>query len=595
MTVDERIYALRREMEKRKIDLYVVTLSDFHASEYVGDHFKGAEYISGFTGTNATVVVTAGEAGLWTDGRYFIQAKRELAGSMVKLFEMDEPGVPTVEKYIEDVLPEGGVVGFDGRCVRGDLAAKYEKSAKAKKGSLSVDEDLLDLFWEDRPALPAHPVWILEEKYSGMKASEKISWLRKEIREAGADAHLLTSLYDIAWLLNLRGADVENVPVFLSYVFLTEEKCTVYMNPAVVSDEVRQYLSDQGVSVKDYEAVYSDMESEECKKVLVDERIVNVRLLSILSRKAELVKKPNPTELKKSIKNDTEIRNTIEAHIKDGVAVTKFIYWLKKNIGKMPITELSAAQYLYEQRAAQEHFLDLSFETIAAYGPNAAMMHYAATEDSFSELKPEGFLLVDSGGHYLEGTTDITRTIVLGPITEEMKKMFTTTLRSHLRLAAAKFPEGVYGQCLDILARGPVWDLGLDYRCGTGHGVGHILNVHEGPQVFRWKRRDGEEFCALRPGMITTDEPGVYVEDGYGIRHENELLCRSAEKTEYGQFLNFEIITYAPFDLEAVDVSLLTRYEKETLNAYHEKVYETLAPHLSEEERAWLKHETRRV
>jgi Xaa-Pro aminopeptidase len=354
-------------------------------------------------------------------------------------------------------------------------------------------------------------------------------------------------------------------------------------------------LAENGVEVRAYDAIYQDLPEVSVKSVLYNPPVVNHSLVEALPKDVEKIEDVDPTDERKSVKNDTEIQNTIQAHIKDGVAVTKFIYWLKKNIGKMEMTEISAADYLEERRKEQEHFLDLSFETISAYGPNAAMMHYEPTPEKFSKLKPEGFLLVDSGAHYLEGTTDITRTIVLGELTEKMKEYFTVTLRSNLRLSAAKFPEGTIGQNLDVLARGPVWDMGLDYRCGTGHGVGHILNVHEGPQSFRWRVMDRAKVWRLKPGMITTNEPGLYIEDEFGIRHENELLCREAEKTEYGQYYHFQVITYAPFDLDAIKPEMLTYLEKEELNRYHKMVYDTLSPYMTEEENAWLKEATRAI
>ena len=595
MTVNERIDVLRQEMKKEKVDIYLIPMADYHISEYVGDHFKGVEFISGFTGTNATVVITQTEAGLWTDGRYFIQAEKELKGSYVKLFPMEQEGVPTVNEFIREKLKEHGVLGFDGRCYSYRDAKELESIAKEKEGTLFINEDLLNRFWNDRPEQTCRPVWILKNEYAGKTVAEKLQWLRETMKEEKADGHILTSLYDIAWLLNLRGDDIASVPVFMAYFYLTEEKATVYADKRAFSEEVMQYLTDNRIQLHPYEAIYEELPASKEKRILCDPDILNVRLFNALPKDCEAVFQPNPTEYKKSVKNDVEINNTKLAHIKDGVAVTKFLYWLKMHIGKEELTEISVASYLLNCRKKQKHFLDVSFDTIAAYGPNAAMMHYTANEEHNAVLKPEGFLLVDSGGHYLEGTTDITRTIVLGALTEKMKTYFTTALRSNLRLAAAKFPQGCIGQNLDILARGPVWDLGLDYRCGTGHGVGHILNVHEGPNAFRWKVKDKSKVWELKPGMITTDEPGLYIEDEFGIRHENELLCEMAEKTEYGQFYQFEPLTMVPFDLEAVKPEMLTYLERETLNAYHKKVYETIAPYLDADEAAWLKKATRAI
>lgn len=595
MTVNERIDALRQEMKKENIDFYLIPMADYHTSEYVGDYFKGVQYISGFTGTNATVVISQDEAGLWTDGRYFIQARREMKDTYVKLFEMGEEGVPTVEEYLEEHLKESGVIGFDGKCIYEELAEKFEKIAKKKNGSLNSKFDLLNRFWEDRPCLPKTKIWVLEDQYAGETMKSKVSWLREEMEKQGAKAYLLTSLYDIAWLFNLRADDIKYVPVFMSYVWITEDTIRLYVAGESLTDEVKSYLSENGVEIGEYDDIYEDLKSISVESVLYNPEVVNHSLVEAIPDGVKKITGADPTDYRKSQKNETEVKNTIQAHIKDGVAVTKFIYWLKKNIGKIPMSEISAADYLEMKRREQEHFLDLSFETISAYGPNAAMMHYEPTKEKYSDLKPEGFLLVDSGAHYLEGTTDITRTIVLGELTEKMKEYFTVTLRSNLRLAAAKFPEGIVGQNLDVLARGPVWDMGLDYRCGTGHGVGHILNVHEGPQSFRWRVMDRAKIWKLKPGMITTNEPGLYIEDEFGIRHENELLCRKAEKTEYGQFYDFQVITYAPFDLDAVKPEMLTYLEKEELNRYHKMVYETLSPFMTEEENAWLKEATRAI
>ena len=492
-------------------------------------------------------------------------------------------------------MKEHGVIGFDGKCIYEELAEKFQKIAEKKNGSLNTAYDLLDRFWTERPELPKTKLWVLEEKYAGESMDSKIAWLRGVMKEKEADAYLLTSLYDIAWLFNMRADDIKYVPVFMSYVWLTAEEICLYVAEESLTEAVKAYLAENGVEVRAYDAIYQDLPEVSVKSVLYNPAVVNHSLVEALPKDVEKIEDVDPTDERKSVKNDTEIQNTIQAHIKDGVAVTKFIYWLKKNIGKIEMTEISAADYLEERRKEQEHFLDLSFETISAYGPNAAMMHYEPTPEKFSKLKPEGFLLVDSGAHYLEGTTDITRTIALGELTEKMKEYFTVTLRSNLRLAAAKFPEGTIGQNLDVLARGPVWDMGLDYRCGTGHGVGHILNVHEGPQSFRWRVMDRAKVWRLKPGMITTNEPGLYIEDEFGIRHENELLCREAEKTEYGQYYHFQVITYAPFDLDAIKPEMLTYLEKEELNRYHKMVYDTLSPYMTEEENAWLKEATRAI
>lgn len=586
---------LRQQMKDNGIDVYVIPLSDYHMSEYVGDHFKGVEWISGFSGTNATLVATMDEAGMWTDGRYFIQARQQMEGSGVGLFEMGEEGVPTVEAYIKDKLSEGQTLGYDGRVFSVSWDQKMYEITEEKGAELDIRLDLLEKIWKDRPALPAGKVWVLEQQYAGETMAEKVAKVRNKIKEEGCDGHILTSLYDIAWLFNLRGDDIPCVPVFLSYVYLTMDAITLYANPEIFDEEVLTYLKDQGVILRPYDAIYEDISGIKEQKVLADVKVVNATLCGELPADTQLVESLNPTELLKSVKNDTEIRNTREAHIRDGVAVTRFIYWLKHNIGKEKITEMSAADQLLAFRKEQKNFLDISFDTISAYGENAALMHYEPSRDHEVELQPKSFLLVDSGGHYLEGTTDITRTIVLGELTDWEKEAFTLVLRSHLRLLSAHFPKGTAGVNLDILARGPLWDRGLDYRCGTGHGVGHILNVHEGPNSFRWRVENDEARTHILPGQITTDEPGLYFEGEFGIRTESELLCVEDEKTEYGQFYKFENLTFCPIDLEAVDADLLTEYERAELNAYHANCYETLAPLLPPEEAKWLKEVTRAI
>lgn len=595
--ITERLAALRKEMAKRNISIYVVPTADFHESEYVGEHFKARKFITGFTGSAGTAVITMEEAGLWTDGRYFVQAEKQLQGSTVTLYRMGEEGVPTVNEFIEQKLKEGGTIGFDGRVVNTRWGLQLKEIAKKKNGVLYVEEDLIDLIWKDRPALAKTPMFILEEKYSGKSTKTKLEELRAAMGKEGADAHILTSLYDIAWLLNVRGNDIECVPVVLSFLILTKTDCTWFLQEEILTDEIRAYLKENHIKTRPYEEVYAAAaELPADAKVLLDRACVNYRICNNLKDSITIIDGANPTELMKAIKNPVEVDNTRAAHVKDGVAFTKFMYWLKQNIGKERITEISASDYLEKCRREQEGLIELSFNTISAYGPNAAMMHYSATPESDAELKPEGFLLVDSGGHYYEGTTDITRTIALGPITDEMRLHFTTVCRSNLNLANAKFLYGCSGLNLDILSRGPLWQMGIDYKCGTGHGVGYLLNVHEGPNGFRWRvvpeRHDNG---TLEEGMITTDEPGVYLEGKYGIRTENELVCHKAEKNEYGQFMEFENITYAPIDLDAIDPDEMTGTERKLLNDYHKKVYETISPYLTAEEKEWLKKYTRAI
>ena len=594
--ITERIARLRRLMETYHMDAYLVPTADFHESEYVGEHFACRKYITGFTGSAGIALITKDWAGLWTDGRYFVQASAELKDSGVELMKMGQPGVPTVEQYLADHMPEQGVLGFDGRVINSKTGESLQERLSRKQASICSEHDLIGEIWENRPELAAEPVWILEEKYAGQAAAEKIKNLREAMKKAYADVHIITTLDDIVWLFNIRGNDIPCNPVVLSYLMVTGENLFFYVNPQVISDEVRAYLESLGVSIRPYNDIYADVKELKDHTVLLEKSRVNFAIYESVQAQNQIIDQMNPTVYAKTQKNATEIENMKKAHIIDGVVMTKYIYWLKKNIGKIPMTEISASDYLEARRREQDNFIELSFDTICAYGPNAAMMHYAATPESDAELKPEGFLLVDSGGHYFEGTTDITRTMALGPITDEMRLHFTTVCRSNMNLANAKFLYGCTGLNLDILSRGPLWQMGIDYKCGTGHGVGYILNVHEGPNGFRWRvvpeRHDNG---TLEEGMVTTDEPGVYLEGKYGIRTENELVCHKAEKNEYGQFMNFENITYAPIDLDAIDPDEMTGREKKMLNDYHAMVYKTLSPYMTPEENEWLKKYTRAI
>ena len=595
--VAERIEALRAEMQKRNIDMYIVPTSDFHESEYVGDYFKARKYITGFTGSAGTAVITKDAAGLWADGRYWIQAEQQLAGSPITLYRMGEEGVPTVKEYVEQNLKEGGCLGFDGRVINAKDGEDYEKTAAGRQGTVYADEDLVGVIWEGRPELPKNPVFVLEGKYAGESTESKLKRLREKMAEKKAGIHILTSLYDIAWLFNIRGGDISHVPVVLSFAAITDQDCIWFIHEEVLDQNLQQYCREQHITILPYGDIYRYAEEiPENASVLLDKNIVNYRIFHNLAPKVNVVHGENPTELMKAVKNETELSNIRNAHVKDGVAFTKFMYWLKTNIGKIEITEISASDYLEGLRKEQELFVDLSFDTISAYGANAAMMHYTATPESNAVLKPQGFLLVDSGGHYLDGSTDITRTMALGSLTEEEKFHFTTVCRSNLNLAAAKFLHGCRGLNLDILSRGPLWNLGLDYKCGTGHGIGYLLNVHEGPNGFRWKIvPERGDSCVLEEGMVTTDEPGVYLEGKYGIRTENELICKKAEKNEYGQFMEFETITYAPIDLDAILPEEMTATERNLLNQYHKMVYEKISPFLEKEEQEWLKTYTREI
>ena len=417
------------------------------------------------------------------------------------------------------------------------------------------------------------------------------------MKEQGATTFILTALDDIAWLFNIRGNDIPYNPVVLSYAIVTMDKAYFFANPSVIGEEVKSEFAKNQICIQDYEKIYKVVQQlTESEVVLLDENKVNYKLFCLINPQIKVINSINPTTLAKAVKNPVEIENLRKAHLKDGIAVTKFMYWLKKNALTSKITEISASDYLEELRSANESFLELSFGTISAFGPNAAMMHYSATEESNATLEPGNFLLVDSGGQYYEGTTDITRTFAIGEVSDELKKHFTLVTKSMLNLANAKFLHGCTGLNLDILARGPLWNIGIDYRCGTGHGVGYLLNVHEAPNGFRWKVvPERNDSCVLEEGMVTTDEPGVYIEGSHGIRTENELICRKDEKNEYGQFMSFETITYVPIDLDAIDPTYLNQIDKDQLNQYHAMVYEKISPYLTSEEQVWLKEYTRAI
>lgn len=595
--IQERLKALRAEMSKRGISVYVVPTADFHESEYVGEHFKARKFITGFTGSAGTAVITMNEAGLWTDGRYFVQAAAQLEGTTVKLFKMGEEGVPTVDEYIADTLPHGGCLGFDGRVINGAWGRRLEQIASDKAATMHVDEDLIDLIWEDRPPLSKAPVMIFDNKYTGEDISDKIAKVRAQMKEKGATLHLMTSLYDISWLLNIRGGDISYVPVVLSYLALSEDECIWFLQEEIVTDELRVYLTKNGIITRPYDDFYEYVKQIGAgQTVLMNTSVVNYRICSNIPQGVKIIDAEDPTVVMKAIKNDTQLENLRNAHLKDAVAMCKFMYWLKTNVGKIPMTEISVSDYLADLRAQQDGFLDLSFATICGYADHGAIVHYSATPESDKELKPQGLLLVDSGGHYLEGTTDITRTFALGPVTDEMKDMFTRVCRSNMCLANARFKEGCCGLNFDILAREPFWEIGMDYNHGTGHGVGYVLNVHEGPNSFHWKQYPGRTAeRVIEAGMVTTDEPGIYLEGKFGIRTENELICRKGEKNEYGQFMYFENLTYVPIDLDAIDPAQMSEREKRYLNEYHANVYEKVSPYLTEDEAKWLKKYTRAI
>ncbi len=617
MTVPEKLDALRCCMRGEGIDAWLVPTDDFHGSEYVGDYFQCRAWLTGFTGSAGTALVTMDGAYLWTDGRYFLQAGQELAGSGIELMKIGEEGVPTIEEFLEKHLAAGNVLGYDGRCM---TAAKGEKLRKAltKKGILCRNSarkadpasgdrnpdpadgpiDLVGRIWEDRPAMSCTKVFELDITYAGKSRADKLKELRGAMEKEDCDYHLIASLDDIAWLLNLRGNDVLYNPVFLSYLEVTKERAVLFANRQAFEESIVRALEKDGVELRPYGEVYdSAARIPEKSRVLLDPASVNDTLWTSLAR-AERISRANPSILMKAVKNPVEVQHMREAHVKDGVAVTRFIFWLKQQMKEYdpahPVTELDVVDKLLALRSEQEHFLEPSFETIASYGPHGAIVHYSPTKESNLALKPESFLLLDSGGQYLEGTTDITRTIACGKLTQEEKEFYTRILKGHLNLGAVKFLHGCSGTSLDYLARQPLWEIGMDYNHGTGHGVGFLLNVHEGPNSFSyktWPHRVNP--CVMEEGMITTNEPGFYLEGKFGVRCENVMLCVKDEKNEYGQFLHFEHLTLVPWELDAVVPELLTDREKHLLNEYHALVWEKISPYLAGEEKEWLREATR--
>ncbi len=595
--IKQRIENIRDLMKEKNIYAYIVPSSDYHQSEYVGDYFKSREFMSGFTGSSGTLIISMDEAGLWTDGRYFIQAENELKDSGIKLFKMGEEGVPTIEEYLLEKLPKNSTLGFDGRVMSVKEGQSLANKLAFKGINIEYKYDLVNDIWEDRCSLPTEKAFLLGTEYSGESFSDKLSRIRAVMKEKKATTHILASLDDIAWLFNIRGRDVKSNPVVLSYAVISIDSVYLFIDKNKIGEDIRAELSKENVQIKGYEEVYEFIKNiDENEVVLIDTSKVNYAIYNNIPSNVQKIEERNPSILFKSIKNEIELKNIRNSHIKDGVAFTKFMYWLKNNIGKIEITEISATQKLEEFRREQDKFIEPSFSTIAAYKDHAAMMHYSATEESNYKLEPRDLFLVDSGGQYFDGTTDITRTIALGPIPENVRKDFTNVVRGMIRLSKAKFLYGCRGYNLDILARGPLWEEGVDYKCGTGHGIGFVLNVHEGPNGFRWKvREDIDDSCILEEGMVTTNEPGVYVENSHGIRIENEIVVRKAEKNEYGQFMDFEVITFAPIDLDAIDESLILKDEKVYLNNYHKQVYDKISPYLNEEEKQWLKTYTREI
>nr|WP_206001487.1 aminopeptidase P family protein [Paraclostridium dentum] len=595
--ISGRLESLRQYMGEYKIDAYIIPSSDNHQSEYVGDYFKSRAYISGFTGSAGTLVVTMDEAGLWTDGRYFIQAENQLKNTGIKLFKMGEEGVPTTQEFICEKLSKGSTLGFDGRLISANEGKSLEEKLKEKNVSIKYEYDLVDKVWNDRPSLSNEKAFLLKVNYAGETFSSKLERLRETMKEKNVTSHIITTLDDIAWLFNIRGRDVKYTPVVLSYAIITLGEVYLFIDENKLNEEIINELKTENVIIKKYDDIYEFVKTmDKTEIVLLDDGKVSYSIYNNLPNEVQKIKEPNPTMNFKAVKNNIELDNVRNSHLKDGIAFTKFMYWLKNNVGKIEISEISASEKLEELRRAQEGFIEPSFATIAGYREHAAMMHYSATPESDYKLEASDLFLIDSGGQYFDGTTDITRTIALGEVNSELKTHFTAVLRGMINLSMAKFLYGAKGYNLDILARRPMWNVGLDYKCGTGHGVGFLGTIHEAPNGFRWKIAPNRlETATLEEGMVTTNEPGIYIEGSHGIRIENELITKKAEKNEYGQFMEFEVVTFAPIDLDAINVDDLNKEERDYLNNYHRLVYEKISPYLTEEENVWLKKYTRGV
>lgn len=603
--IKERLIQVRNIMKNSKINLYVVPTGDYHISEYAGDYFKEREFITGFTGSAGTAVISMEEAVIFTDGRYYVQAEKQLAGSTIRLMRMGSEGVPTLVEYCRSMLKKNEKIGFDGRCVKAQEGIELRNAAYEAGAECDYEFNAIEKIYTDRAEFPHSKAYYLDEKYSGEDIREKLDKVRKAIKKKGADCHVIATLDDICWLYNIRGNDVHCNPVIMAYSCIYEDSAVLYTDIDRLYDNnnyILNKLLQAGVRVAPYESIYEDIHNmqmiqhRKCR-ILLDSKRINTRLymLAVNNNNIEIIDTQNPEVLLKAIKNKTEIANLRDVHIDDGLAVTRFIFWLKDTVksGKK-ITEYDAAMYLDKLRSEIKDYIELSFDTISAYAGNAAMMHYQATEDNCAYLKPQGMLLVDSGGQYLRGTTDVTRTIALGPVTDEIKKCYTLTLKGMLNLANTHFLYGCTGYNLDIMARAPLWEQNIDYRCGTGHGIGYLLNVHEAPNGFRWRHIQGvNDLAVLKEGMVTSDEPGVYVEGQFGIRIENEIITVKDKQNEYGTWLKFDMLTAVPVDLELVDIKYLNEKDIQQLNEYHKWVYDVLSPYMTGAELERLMESTR--
>ncbi|WP_130836823.1 aminopeptidase P family protein [Lachnoclostridium sp. Marseille-P6806] len=597
----ERLDALRARMREQGVHYYMIPTSDFHNSEYSADYFKEREFFSNFSGSNGTLVVGAdGWAGLWTDGRYWIQAENEMRGNGIELFKMQEPGVPTIPEYLRQNMKRGEVLGFDGRCISKQEGTSLAELLAQAGASVCGERDLGDAVWTDRPALPCHPMFRLGDEQAGESFSHKLARLREKMEEKGCRYYVASRLDDLMWITNFRGNDVEYNPVALSYGFFSDKEAHLFVQEAELTEEIRSAAEESGLALHPYESFADFLKTYRYQgRVLLDPASVSYTLYLALCEglgdKDAVTEADSPIEWMKAVKNRTEQKNIRDIYREDSAAVCRFIYWLTQEADIEALTELDAAEHMDGLRRQIPDFIELSFGTISAYGPNAAMMHYEPSEGHCARLERKGMLLIDCGGTYLRGTTDVTRTMALGPVTEDMKRSYTLTAAGNLALLNAVFMEGCTGRNLDILAREPLWRTGSDYKCGTGHGIGYVLNVHEGPQNIRWRASKGPDTVALVPGMVVSDEPGVYREGEYGIRIETILLCTEDRKTSDGRFYRFDPLTFVPLDRSLIDPRYLSDRELSWLNGYHRRCREEMSRYLSGAELAWLNAATEEI
>ncbi len=589
--IHKRLSALRRFLEEKNLHAFIIPSTDPHLSEYPASHWESRVWISGFTGSAGTIVVTRDKAGLWTDSRYFLQAAQQLRGTEIELFREGLPKTPTIEEWLTSELLEGNMVGIDGNVYAANEAFQLTYKLNMKGLSVLADYDPFKEIWKDRPAIPTNPIFELPVKYTGLTAAEKIKKVCEAIKKEGADSILISSLDTIAWLFNIRGNDVKCNPVAVSFAYVSKGETVIFINPKKLTPETAEYFAQQNVKIAEYEKIFDYVESLPAQSICAQSSKISFALYNKIPKNCRIIDILSPVDLMKSRKNETELQGVRNAMERDGVALVKFLMWLEKAVPAGNVEELTIVEKLVEYRSQQDLYVGESFDTIAGYGPNGAIVHYHVTPESSAKVKPEGFQLVDSGAQYLDGTTDITRTVALGELTEQMKKDYTMVLKGHIGIATCVYPEGTRGSQIDVLARKALWDNGINYLHGTGHGVGHFLNVHEGPQNIRMN----ENPTTLQPGMLTSNEPGLYRANQYGIRIENLIVTQEECVTEFGSFYSFETVTLCPIDTTPVIKEMLTEKEVSWLNNYHQYVYDRLSPNLSGEEKEWLKEKTKAI